>query len=221
MTRSAWSASPAPIRLLVAFALALIGLALAASSAAAAPPTHIRDRALFADAVSSECVVVDVTEVCTSVEVFVTNGASPTVCFFSQVLTFSLEGDLILLEEEFGCAEVSDDDFSIDRQLTAAQLDPVTIVVERFVCDEFECTFEGTREVTVSASWTATGDLVRESFRSKFSEGKCRVMSAFKGEFRDADATIVVDGQVFDAEFATLGRTRESIKISSECDFGV
>ncbi len=212
------SARHAVVRLALATFVSLSLLLALSSSTVAAPPTLIRETTTFAGALASECTTdATGTETCTYVEVTVRAvGSDWEVCVYRSTSSFFPDGSSSFTDS-FGCTIVGPDAFSIDQKLLTATLQPTTVPVFTFSCDpDGNCT-EETDEITVSATWTGVGDLIRFRDRFSFSQGHCRETFMGRGEARDALATMTIDGETIEADFAQLVISRTSLKISSAC----
>jgi hypothetical protein len=202
----------------LAIALSLTLLIALSGTVAAETPTIIRDATTFAGAFSSNCVIEnDGTEVCTYVSLqVVSTDESWEVCVDLSTATYPPIGDPSFTDAS-GCTVVDSGAFDIDSTLATATLQPITVTLVSTTCDELGNCTETSQDVTVSASWTGTGELVRFSDRSSFQEGKCKQTFTGKGTSRESQATITINGDTLQADDAVLVTSRSMIKISSSC----
>ena len=164
------------------------------------------------------------TTTCTFTDLFVfqgrerSSGSGPTkgtrVCVFTDTYSYSTrpdggggpeagkvpgDGDYSY-DYESGCASVSSSAFSVARDLATASLAPTTVTLTAYSCtydpttDTETCDVTGTRDVTVSAEWTAFGELASFSERFKYRLGNCTETYSAKGQRREAVATGTLDG---------------------------
>ena len=159
----------------LAMALALTLLLALSGSVLAAPPTKIHEATTFAGAFSEECVVEsDGTEVCSFVDIQAfSRGTNWEVCVNRSSSVFPPAGDPTFTNA-YGCTIVGANRFTIDRKLTSATIRPTVIPLASFTCDAFGNCTETTEDVTVSASWMGTGEVIRFRDRSTFQQGKCK-----------------------------------------------
>jgi hypothetical protein len=201
--------------LLAAATLALSGPGIAAAGQA----FSFSQRGISADAAWEEC-----TEntprrgstTCTFTYLFAFQGTERAtgegafrgtrVCLFVETFTFSGPGrgrsggggDTYSFES--GCTTAPEGTLTVARDLSSASLAPTTITLETFECTfdpdtgEGTCTVVSTRDVTVSATWTAIGGLVRSSERFTFRVEGCRETFSSKTKSRDAEAVGTLDG---------------------------
>jgi hypothetical protein len=107
-----------------------------------------------------------------------------------------------LLMEAFGSVSFADQDFQIDRQLTSASLNPITIPVQDFVSGR-------SFNIEVAMSWTGFGETEREKNRFQFLVSSFSFKSRFDGVFREASASGTIsdgttDYATFPLDFAEL-----------------
>jgi len=117
----------------------------------------------------------------------------------------------------YGCTIVGANRFTIDRKLTRATVQPPVIPLTSFTCDEFGNCTETTEDVTVSASWTGTGEVIRFRDRSTFQQGNCKQTFRGRGEARGTVASITPDDETTQSDDAILVSSRTTIRISSAC----
>jgi hypothetical protein len=111
-----------------------------------------------------------------------------------------------LLMDAFGLVTLADQDFLIDRQLTSATLNPITIPVQDFVSG-------GSFNVEVAMTWTGFGETVRQKDRSQFRVSSFSFKSRFDGIFREASTSgRISDGTTDYATFPLDFADIESIK---------
>jgi hypothetical protein len=116
-----------------------------------------------------------------------------------------------LLMDAFGSVSLADQDFQIDRQLTSAALNPITIPVQDSVSG-------GTFNIEVAMSWTGFGETAREKNRSQLLVSSLSFKSRFEGVFREASASgTISDGTTNYATFPLDFAELDSIK-SGEVD---
>lgn len=204
--------------------VALIAAALILASAtlrpepAAAQAVSFSEKGVSADAFWEDCTTEDELSTCTVTELFAFEGKQTSsetgsfkgtrVCLFLETFSFDDEGPFSF---ESGCSTAPAGTLTVARGLASAMLQPTTVRL-----DTYECTFDETtgeeicvivssREVTVSASWTATGPLARFSERFRFRVDKCTETFSAKGESRDAVATATLDGAALgESDFASI-----------------
>jgi hypothetical protein len=154
-----------------------------ASLVAAVPPdrTFTRTTTLFLSAYSPETGI--------NLNVYRLEGGMYEVCVFMPT------GSL-------GCTAVDSDAFTVSKNLFSASLTSTMITIPICSGDDSGypiCTYE---KVPIAVTFEGTGDLQRFQSHYKSSNG-CRMMGSTKGEGRDGEAMITLDGQSYTA-FAFL-----------------
>lgn len=173
--------------------LALLIPVLGTGAGAAAVQGNIinRDTTINALTDATLCTVAaDGTETCSFVALHVSpnrDGTSLIVCV--DVTT----GD----RYEEGCADVAATFVMDTAELSWATLAPTTVQLRSLVCppkgEPGECE-EVYRTITVSASWTASGELQRVKQTVGIPHGPCTVTDKIDGLVRDQVAIVTVDG---------------------------
>jgi hypothetical protein len=201
--------------LLAAATLALAGPAVAS----AGQPFSFSQRGISADAAWEECTENTPrrgTTTCTFTFLFAFQGTERAtgegafkgtrVCLFVETFTFGGPGrgrsggggDSYSFES--GCTTAPEGTLSVARDLSSAALAPTTITLDTYECifdpetGEETCTVVSSREVTVSATWTAISGLVRSSERFTFRVEGCRETFSSRTKSRDAEAVGTLDG---------------------------
>lgn len=181
----------------LAQALALTSILLAMLSVgggnAAAQGTIITRDSTF-NALSSGilCTVgEDGTEICSDVNLYVGPGKfdeSTIVCV--EVVTHSGEEEVF----EEGCADVAVT-FAMDiDELSWATLAATPVDLYGAVCTGKVCEYVYTRTISLEATWTAAGDLVRVHEMLGNPHGPCTTTAKIGGYVRDAAASVNIDG---------------------------
>jgi hypothetical protein len=114
---------------------------------------------------------------------------------FVEIVKFDTTQCFSLLMDAFGLVNLAEQDFQIDRQLTSATLNPITIPVTDFV--------SGTSfDLNVAMSWTGQGDSIRSKDNSQLRIPGFSAYFRFDGVFRSA----TVSGSISDGitDFASL-----------------
>ncbi len=225
-------------RMVTVVTAALLVLALGASPAAAAKPGtesfSFSQAGVSADAFVSECVDnADGTVTCFGAGGFVFagkmhergQGASrgAQVCYNEFTDTFNpMTGEGVNFQFESGCATDLPDGAVVADDLTSIIINPTTIVLTGESCtvsgEEFECIPMPEREVEVAGTFTGTGTIVRQSFRSFTDDGVCVFRDSSSGFSRTASFSGSVDGEAveLDETFMQDGR----FSFSSTCTIG-
>jgi hypothetical protein len=103
--------------------------------------------------------------------------------------------------EWFGVAELSMDQFAIDRKLTSASV-LADLTLQGETCtgtvedEDLECTDLGLAEVTVEVSWEGIGGVEKSQFKEKGTSEGVRFMFRGKTSSRNADVTGEVSGDL-------------------------
>ena len=158
----------------------------------------------------------DDTSICTiwnvTVEVY---DVGVQLCLFVDTIVYDADDTIISSNTEQGGALLPDGAFTLDQQLRTATLAPVTVTVFALACDEFGgCipTDTNPREITISGTWTGVSELMRSKQSYRTDEGRCKITYTTHSEERQATATLTIDGQVLETEYAYLNRSRTSDK---------
>ncbi len=210
------------VRILLAFSLAVLVLGMMASSAAAAggPGTaaggRIRESGTYtyASSFSSSCTEQQGRTVCTDIylNVYSNDEYGAEACLSVETYALTRRG-YDYISSEFGCSPLEPGAFTINSKLSSATLSPTTITF--YDCNRRGCT--ATRDVTVSATFTGTGELSSYSGRGQFKEGDCTYKYSYKGTSRQAAVALTLDGVTSDTS-GSLGT--ETYTFSSNCDGG-
>jgi hypothetical protein len=97
---------------------------------------------------------------------------------------------------EGGCTAAPEGTLSVPRDLSAAELQATAVTI---ACSEGDCEPGSTRQVTVSAGWTAVGPLEAIREHDRFIIDDCTEMVFVKRERRDAVATGTLDSAALDS----------------------
>ncbi len=107
----------------------------------------------------------------------------------------------VTFTEWFGFAELSSDQFAIDKKLTSARV-LADLTLQGETCtgtvedEEPVCTDLGLAEVTVEVSWEGTGNLEKSQFLEKGTSEEVRFMFRGKTTSRTADVTGEISGDL-------------------------
>ena len=217
MIRTRISGNRTTRRVSLALVVGLMLAGIIAGSAAASSPSIIRDTSSFVSAYDSSCV--DQPEggmACHYLSLHVSaRGSSWDVCGFRYVDIYPADGEPSYTEE-YGCATVTGDAFTLDHKLQFASLDPVTVTFFTYSCTAYECS-ESRRQGMLAGDWTGYGNLIRFNDRFSVHDGKCKYTYSGKGERRDATAVIMFDGAVTTSYDAVMGTSKTTFKTSIEC----
>jgi hypothetical protein len=165
--------------------------------------------------------------------------AAGTVCEFIALEAYSLadfdaicvtRGQEIIGQQpdedrfETGCVEGPDGMLGIDARLTSASVAPVAVPLDSFVCysNQDGCVRDGGRRaVTVSGAWNGIGSLSRQPFHDEGSFGPCSFAVRGTDVFRDASATITLNGVTHTTVFGFMARGYESLNFFNNCTRGL
>jgi hypothetical protein len=215
--------APARRRLAIALtAAATLFVAATIMSAPAGAQVASSQKGVTAQASWQDCITEGAVTTCTSTELFAIQGTEKSsetgsvrgtrVCLSVTTSSFNGEDSFSV---ESGCFTARDRRLRVAGRLASATLQPTAVTLDTYECTldeitgELTCVIVRSREVTVSASWTATGPLAKSSSRSKFRVGKCTETYSSKGEFRNALTAGTLDGAPLgDSDFASIGRVR-------------
>ena len=162
-----------------------------AQPVAAAPPMRESGTYTFASATTSECTQQGSGTVCTDTNIFVQETEDfSVVCVDVTKYSISSSGRYRFISSEGGCTELAPGAFTVSGDLQSATLAPTEVVLSS--CNRRGCTEGDT--ITVSATFTGTGEIRTYSGRGSFTENGCRYRYSFQGESRDATVTVTVDG---------------------------
>jgi hypothetical protein len=92
---------------------------------------------------------------------------------------------------EGGCTAAPEGTLTVPRDLSSAELQTTTVTI---TCSEGDCQPGSSRQVTVSAGWTAVGPLEPTREHDRFVIDDCTEMVFVKRERRDAVAIGSLDG---------------------------
>ncbi len=115
--------------------------------------------------------------------------------------SFDEEEGTFTFTEWFGSAELSGDQFAIDKKLRSATV-LAGLTLQGQTCtgtvedEELECTDLGLAEVTVEVSWEGTGAIEKSQFMEKGSSEGVRFIFRGKTSSRSADVTGEVSGDL-------------------------
>ncbi len=197
---STWASAQAALRTL--FVILFVALVSAPGLAAAAPPERQSERyaTVSAQAYNSTCVPQGNRELCTSESIFVNRAKQgDEVCVSTDEYVRFPDGRIEWLSSEYGCSPLPRGCFTIDAQrLSSATLCPTNVDLITYTCDPAtgECTEISRRTVSVSATFTGTGELTTYKSHSKYSFGGCTYSFSGQSTGRDARATYTLDGEV-------------------------
>jgi hypothetical protein len=175
-------------RLLISVtAVCLLVLATAAPAFAAQPPRiHDSGTVEYASAYSESCAVTTCSY--TSIDVYTfeleTGGTETSVCVYT--VTYPLRGRGGYTET-FGCGTASS--FLVAADLSKATLGTTTIAGD--TCSRTGC---DPTTITVSGTFTATGDASSYSYRSTYRNGDCMERYSVKGASAPASFAGTLDG---------------------------
>ncbi len=214
------------LRILFAFAITALVLGMMASSVAAAggPGTaaggRIRESGTytFASSFSTSCTEQKGRTVCTDtyLDVYSNSDYGTEACL--SVETYALtRGGYDSISSEYGCSPVESGAFTVNSKLSSATLSPTSITLSTYSCNRRDCTVTSSRVVTMSASFTGTGELSSYSGRGSFKEGDCTYKYSYKGASREAAVALTLDGVTTDAS-GSIGT--ETYTFSTNCDDG-
>jgi hypothetical protein len=119
---------------------------------------------------------------------------------------------------EEGCADVTAT-FSMDTDsLTWANVGATPVDLNVTVCEGKVCDFVYSRTVTLTASWTGTGDLVHVNNKLSAGDphGPCSDTAHILGWVRDAAATVTLDGTSADV-YGNLQVLDSRNKVKTNC----
>lgn len=137
----------------------------------------------------------DGTETCSDVSLHVAPGKfneSTMVCV--RVTTYASGGELY----EEGCADVAAT-FAMDLdQLTWGTLAATPVDLYANVCSGKACEYAFTRTLTLGASWTATGEMIRIHETLGDPHGPCTVTAKIDGFVRDTTTIVTIDGASYE-----------------------
>jgi hypothetical protein len=153
-------------------------------SSATAPRTE----GTYADIVVSTCQDVAEDQPCIyyAVSIFDLDPESPQVCVFLDTYASPRSSP----SSEFGCVTVPSDTIAVDRKrLTTGELPPLTI---QTVDDDGLV-----RDVTVSLSFTGTGELSYWRARDQTDLRTCKARNNYTNASRSVDAIVTVDGVAY------------------------
>jgi hypothetical protein len=202
----------------------LAALIIAAPTAAASPWTSFSQSGISASADTSDCIDnTDGTVTCSGEGLFVFEGKIKTagekprsgdeVCYSWHTDTFDPEtGETVESESLFGCA-LDAGTLTADN-LTSVVLAPTLIELMTFTCDESECTEVPAGSITVEATWSGVGPIIKQAGRFHYDDGTCVQVDSQKGAFREAS----FDGP-FEVSFAQLSEGSSTFR--TNCDFGL
>lgn len=206
--------------------------AVQAGDARAASAFSSSQRGLSANAYWEDCTTTKGMTTCTVTSLFAFQGTEKgtetafkgtRVCVSLETYSFRERGRRRSGGEtsssESGCATAPTGTLNVSRDLSAAILQPTSIAVEAYDCmfdettGDHDCVTVSNRDVTVSATWTASGTLTQSSERSRFKDGECQFAYSARGGSRDAIASGTLDGaSLGDSHFAGLSRGRFTFK---------
>ena len=162
-----------------------------AQPAAAAPPIRESGTFTYAFGTTSECEQQGGRTVCTDTTISIQEGPDfSVVCVDQFTYSISPSGRYQMISQQSGCTELAPGAFTVSGDLSTATLSPTT--VQLYSCDGRRCT-EGD-VVTVSATFTGTGELNRYSGRGSFKDGDCTYRYTFEGQSREGTFEITIDG---------------------------
>ena len=194
--------------LMTSFAVGGIVLGTAAP-AAADPPERFRESGpyQYLYSVSEDCRQQGTDRsVCSnvSVDAFTVSDDLVAVCVSSA--TYVLRGDRFRVREsEFGCTEVPASTLTVTDGLVAT-VAPTTVTL----FDEGRQ--GGSREVTVSAQDSPTGEVQTASGRDSVRDGNCTYRRTFTEDYAAVAGTITLDGVTFEESgIAGTGESRTSV----------
>jgi hypothetical protein len=176
---------------------------LVPSTAVGAPDTTVnfQFRGRAGDAVLTDCPVgAPVGTECRAVSVFAfenrvnddgqqSSGAGMDVTLFDVIITGEGEG-FVAIPVGFGITDFAT--VRIDANLRSGTASAVDIPL----CEMFECEAGAVESVSVDVQWVGTGPISKDKDHSK-SLGPCSFNEHFKGTLRSAEATGVINGDVF------------------------
>ena len=220
MSTSRVSTTSHRTRVFLALTIALLTLGLAVGSAAAAPSPKSPGAFAIASAYAYGCTSEDGVQTCIWRSVFVRSidEATIRVCAVIETSTYqeTSEPSEPTYSREEGCQEVAAEAFTFDaKRLGGATLAPVTVTVIASACDENGCT-DTSRDVSVSGTWTGTGDIFESRNKMTTEYDGCRYTSMGTSQQRQAEAIFTIDGQTFEVNDAYLVVARERFR--STCD---
>ena len=112
---------------------------------------------------------------------------STTISFYQTQYKYDRKGNWIWISDTWGYGEAT---FTIDNKLTSATAsgDMLLTTCTPGRRGEVNCTEGGT--ITLSASWTGAGDLVRSNSNSRTISKGYKYNSHYSGTYRDASAQV-------------------------------
>lgn len=214
------------LRILFALSIAVLVLGMMASSAAAAsgPGTaaggRIRESGTYtyASSFSTSCTEQKGRTVCTDtyLDVYSNSEYGTEACLSVETYALTRRG-YDSISSEYGCSPVEAGAFTVNSKLSSATLSPTVITLNTYSCNRMSCTVSSSRDVTVSATFTGTGELSSYSGRGSFKEGDCTYKYSYKGSSRQAAVALTLDGVTSDAS-GSIGT--ETYTFSTNCDGG-
>ena len=194
---------------LILATLSALLLLLAQPASAATPPIRESGTVTYASGFTSECEQQGGSTVCTDTFLSVVETADGTsVCLDVQTYSISASGRMRTLSYESGCTDVSDGAFTVSSG--SATLAPTQI--QLYSCSRQTCTAGDV--VTVSGTFTGTGEVTTYSGRGSFTENGCRYKYSYRGTSQQATVEITVDGTTSTGEGAI---NEERYSFSSTC----
>jgi hypothetical protein len=115
--------------------------------------------------------------------------------------TFDEEEGTFRFTEWFGFADLSKDQFAIDKKLKSAWVETDLVLFGQtctgsFEFEEFECIDHGSADVTADVVWDGVGGISKSQFKEKSTFDGVRIMFRDKSSSRNADVSGGVTGEI-------------------------
>ena len=115
--------------------------------------------------------------------------------------TFDEEEGTFSFTEWFGFADLSKDQFAIDKKLRSAWVETDLVLFGQtctgsFESEDFECTDLGSADVTADVVWDGVGGISKSQFKEKSTFDGVRIMFRDKSSSREADVSGGVTGDI-------------------------
>ena len=116
---------------------------------------------------------------------------------------------------ESGCkVDLPKGAITVGKNLTSVKLSTTTVEIEQYVCDEYTCEPESSRDITVGGTWTGVGAIYQSKSRSSGDDGTCRTSESGSGSNREASFVGTFDalGLGSDNSYGWLGNGKYTFR---------
>ena len=183
------------VLILATLSALLLALAQPASAATGTPPMRESGTITYASGSTSECEEQAGSTICTDTSLnVVQTPEGETACLDIQTYSISASGRMRVISSEGGCTELAPGTLTVSGD--SVTLAPTAI--QLYSCNRRTCTPSDV--VTVSGTFSGTGEVTTYSGRGSFTEGGCRYQYSYRGESQQALVELTVDGSTTTGE---------------------